>query len=1548
MNTQPNNPNDEGGGPPQLPPHDELDLLLRQWHAANADKAAQGRDRLMAALSHEDRLRDGEVLGRIEPKPETSESQRPSAVVGGFRRFIMNRYSPLAAAAILLVAALPFILTGKGGLVGTTLAKESTNIVMAPEGGRLDAFDQNGNALGPCTLRHTDVKAEISGRFTRVTVKQQYHNTNPDKIEAVYSFPLSDRSGVDRMTMTIGERVIVGEVKERQQARRVYEQAKQSGRVASLLEQERPNIFTQSIANLEPGATIDIEISYVEMVAEHDGEFSFAFPTVVSPRYIPGNAEYRRERAEPLPLGYRARRGLILAAPGIVSNATIRDNALGERSSDDLQRMLASATPIEAPVFADAAAVPAVWYETTIAYPDGSAEPAIILADRRGAIGGRWFYCPPEPQSATPPGDGFAKPTTQVPDADRITPMPTRPDVRAGHDISISVTMDTGGPGIISLDSAQHKIVREDITKTDRNQPRRVSIALANLAEIPNRDFVLKWKQTAESISSRVFTHTGDTGSFFCVQLDPPAQVKDNRAVPRELVFVVDTSGSMDGRPIALCQEVMRRAIDQMRPQDTFNIITFAGATRIMWDRPRPNTTANRDEAQRFIETWHGSGGTEMMTAIEAALRQGPLTGSAAALTPAQLADLPADGRQVIVEADDSQFRSEGLTPNATTDRATLFIRDDLSILCAPFQLPQAYLNRANQTVADDSITLKLLMRGVWTTADGQRIFQVSSAEMSHDSSVRPLRLVMFLTDAEVGNDMAIIDAVKRNRATTRVFPFGIGTSVNRFLIEQMALAGGGEPEFIYANSASEQQATEAVERFNRRTKTPILTDISVTFNGVQPLDVLPDPGSIQDLYDNRPLTLMGRYQGSGTGTITFRGQSSTGRWENTIPIDFPARQIENSSLPTLWARAKIDSIMAQDLVGIQRGQPAPDVRAKIITLGETFNVMSQYTSFVAVDKLRVTLDGQPRLLHIPIELPDQTNWSGFFGELPPSDDAGESKMDKGDSDRRDHRLMLKTDVLDRLVASNEVMLRKADEDKNAAAMAEIHAALASGSPPVQLRPQVRGAGPAGGTPTNEGVVNFAAMARIPADPSVSTATSDGKSAPNPSPTPVAATPPAPMPAGAAAMVQKPAEASKARPAAVTNAPLTPAATRPLQVDADTSRFESKLSRHPGRIRPPGDDLLDLIDQLPKSQTYTQVPQIDLSSVLQAGGRSGGGQSPFTPGDSQTGFARDNLSAGSRYGLLPWSRNSTEFGVNLLPPGDPQGSVGLDSLADGRLLMGDVDHSLHAYFLATEESKLKSTDGAAAADRLTKMMASAKNSSNKPYLRGDLASYADNELGRRLDPVQQNLLVVAAAQLAESGRILEAKRLLCSNVSSEPGNAPQSGTAGAVTQEAAPAPAERLCGVLNSTLPDSQRLAAVREAAKAAADDLLERRRASTLLRKLAPDVMIQTPTAERYRAAAVKVEGEITKEEKREQSEQIVRKSGIISPGSIMLTILLADTSTKTLDALKALGLKIEAVRPEASVVIARVPLEKLEELTLMDIVKRIELVPMDGTTVR
>ena len=161
--------------------------------------------------------------------------------------------------------------------------------------GALTVTDSSGRPKAFCPLKHTDVKAEISGFISRVVVTQQFENPFKEKIEAVYTFPLPQNAAVDDMTMIVGERTIRGKILPREEAQAVYDAAKSSGKVASLLDQERPNIFTQSVANILPGEQIKITISYVETLNYVNGAYEFVFPMVVGPRYVPGSPSGRNQ-----------------------------------------------------------------------------------------------------------------------------------------------------------------------------------------------------------------------------------------------------------------------------------------------------------------------------------------------------------------------------------------------------------------------------------------------------------------------------------------------------------------------------------------------------------------------------------------------------------------------------------------------------------------------------------------------------------------------------------------------------------------------------------------------------------------------------------------------------------------------------------------------------------------------------------------------------------------------------------------------------------------------------------------------------------------------------------------------------------------------------------------------------------------------------------------------------------------------------------------------------------------------------------------------------
>ena len=132
-----------------------------------------------------------------------------------------------------------------------------------------------------------DVDLTVSGPTIRARVTQIFRNPTQELVEATYVYPLPPGGAVDTLKMVVGDRVVVGDIKERQQARVIYEQARASGQKAALTEQERPNIFTNSVANIGPGETVLVQIEYQEPVAQSGNEFSLRVPMVVGPRYNP-------------------------------------------------------------------------------------------------------------------------------------------------------------------------------------------------------------------------------------------------------------------------------------------------------------------------------------------------------------------------------------------------------------------------------------------------------------------------------------------------------------------------------------------------------------------------------------------------------------------------------------------------------------------------------------------------------------------------------------------------------------------------------------------------------------------------------------------------------------------------------------------------------------------------------------------------------------------------------------------------------------------------------------------------------------------------------------------------------------------------------------------------------------------------------------------------------------------------------------------------------------------------------------------------------------
>jgi Ca-activated chloride channel family protein len=241
-----------------------------------------------------------------------------------------------------------------------------------------------------------------------------------------------------------------------------------------------------------------------------------------------------------------------------------------------------------------------------------------------------------------------------------------------------------------------------------------------------------------------------------------------------------------------------------------------------------------------------------------------------------------------------------------------------------------------------------------------------------HDSE--RLRVVCFMTDGFVGNDMAIIDAVEKNADTARVFSFGIGSSVNRFLLDGIARAGRGDVEYVL----TPDESSEASMRFYERVHTPVLTDVVLEFAGVEVEQVYPK--RIPDLFSAKPVVVTGRYLASGTGKITLRGQRGTEKFARTIDLNFPDDDPENDSLASLWARARVEDLMNRDLLGAQRGSPDPGLKDRVVALALRYRLLTQFTSFVAVEETTITEGGELITVTVPVEMPQGVSYEGVFG----------------------------------------------------------------------------------------------------------------------------------------------------------------------------------------------------------------------------------------------------------------------------------------------------------------------------------------------------------------------------------------------------------------------------------------------------------------------------------------------------------------------------------------------------------------------------------------
>ncbi|MEJ1354271.1 MAG: marine proteobacterial sortase target protein [Candidatus Sedimenticola sp. (ex Thyasira tokunagai)] len=362
----------------------------------------------------------------------------------------------------------------------------------------------------------TDVVMNISGMSARVKVKQRFRNPGSGWVEGVYVFPLPENAAVDRMRLRIGERLIEGEIQERMKAEKIYRQAKLAGKKASLLSQERPNIFTTAVANIAAGEEVTVEIEYQQTLRYDQGRFSIRYPLVVAPRYIPG-----------IPVGKSAVEG-----------------------------------------FSDS---------------------------------------------------GWADNTDQVTDASRITPSVADPSEGKINPLTIQVNLAAGLP-LARLESTYHSIE----TVRDSGEIHRIKLKEGTVPA--DRDFELTWvPQSGRAPSAALFTEEWRQQQYALLMLMPPLKSDLSAVRPdREVIFVIDTSGSMHGDSIAQAKGALKLALQRLTVTDRFNIISFNHQTHALFGQAVAAKDGNLHHAIRYVDGLEADGGTEMLPALEQALAGKP------------------------------------------------------------------------------------------------------------------------------------------------------------------------------------------------------------------------------------------------------------------------------------------------------------------------------------------------------------------------------------------------------------------------------------------------------------------------------------------------------------------------------------------------------------------------------------------------------------------------------------------------------------------------------------------------------------------------------------------------------------------------------------------------------------------------------------------------------------------------------------------------------------------------------------------------------------
>jgi Ca-activated chloride channel family protein len=591
----------------------------------------------------------------------------------------------------------------------------------------------------------TDIVTDIQGDLATVSVTQTFVNPGDRPLHATYLFPLNQNAAVYEMVMEIGAERIRAQIQEVKQAEQTFQKAKSQGKAAALLKEQRPNMFTQQIANLMPGLPIKVMLKYVQTVPKVDGEYELVIPLVVGPRFqAPGADE----------------------SPALSIAAESPSPLVGEGGGR------------------------------------GGAEPA-----------GAWQL-------------------QQLPHYPLVHDLDLPPAIEPGR-VSLHINLN----GSVPIQAAASRTHQLSFQAKSRQE---WGIRLADGRAIDNRDFVLRYRLAGEKVQAGLLAHHDARGGYFSLMLEPPAMPSAADILPREMVFLLDCSGSMNGLPMDASKAFMREALRRLRPTDEFRIIRFSDGATQFSQAPLPATPQNIAAGIRYTDSLQGEGGTMMSTGIRQAL--------------------------------------------------------------------------------------------------------------SAPVSAGRLRIVTFLTDGYIGNEAEILSMVQALIGEARLYSFGVGTGVNRYLIEELGRVGRGFTRYMDPTEQVEAVAAELTERL----QSPLLTDISVDWGELAAAEIY--PARIPDLFAGQSVRLQGRYEKPGEYSIVIKGKLQGREARLPLTVRLPANTADGAAVALVWARAAIAEAMYLSTVprgmpGMTDPPPLEQLKAGVTALGLKFSLVTRWTAFVAVSE---------------------------------------------------------------------------------------------------------------------------------------------------------------------------------------------------------------------------------------------------------------------------------------------------------------------------------------------------------------------------------------------------------------------------------------------------------------------------------------------------------------------------------------------------------------------------------------------------------------------